>query len=402
MFLPADHFRAQEGLNAVRAAAGRLRWNFFSAEVFRTSGGAPALSRASRTAASVAELFRTLRPDGVVVWRWALSPDEVRASCASPGLPMVFVHRPVDFDAPPDRGVSYVHWDSASVATLAARALLLSGYGDFAYVPWRKPAVWSRERRDKFRAAVELAGTRFHEYEWPESGGGASPRRPVLDRWLAGLPKPCGVFAANDGIGEAVLSACERAGLKVPDDIAVVGVGDVKHVCEATHPTLSSVALDRNDEGRCAAGLLDSWMRRRGSGRAPEPVKIPARGVVQRMSSRFARDRKVVSALEFIRLHACDPGFAPPDVVREMGVSRTMADRLFRVALGRTILGEIHDVRLARARDLLLEGAPPDVVAAECGYSSFDVFRHVFRDRVGATVRKWTLENLRTRSSAGV
>ncbi|MBR0057075.1 MAG: substrate-binding domain-containing protein [Kiritimatiellae bacterium] len=381
MFLPKDHFRAQEGLNAVRAEASPRHWHFFSAEIAREPDGSPVLARATRSAASVSELFRALRPDGVVVWRWALAPDEVRAA-AGRDIPMVFVHRPFDFDAPDDPGVAYVLWDSASIATFAARTLLFSGYGDFAYVPWCADVPWSRERQVVFRRAVEAAGKRFHEFAQP------------LAKWLATLPKPCGVFAANDNTGEAILSACVEAGLHVPDDIAVVGVGDVAHVCEATRPTLSSVALDRRVEGRAAAELLDGWMRRRGKPcPAPPSVKIPARGVALRASSRFARDRRVVAALEFIRLRACDEDFAPPAVARHMGVSRTMADRLFRTVLGRTILDEIHDIRLARAKELLHDGRPPDFVAAECGYSSHDVFRHVFRDRVGQTVRKWVLEN---------
>ena len=127
--------------------------------------------------------------------------------------------------------------------------------------------------------------------------------------------------------------------------------------------------------------------------RRPGSRTLPPWRVVLRASSRFARDRRVVDALEFIRLHACEEGFAPPAVARRMGVCRTLADRLFRTVLGRTILSEIHGARLARARELLRGGTPPDIVASRCGYSSSDVFRHVFRDRTGMTVRRWTLAN---------
>jgi transcriptional regulator GlxA family with amidase domain len=74
-----------------------------------------------------------------------------------------------------------------------------------------------------------------------------------------------------------------------------------------------------------------------------------------------------------------------------MGVGRTLADRLFRTTAGRTILEEIHAVRLARAKDMLRAGRSPDYVAAECGYASYDDFRRVFRQRVGTTARKWAL-----------
>ena len=74
-----------------------------------------------------------------------------------------------------------------------------------------------------------------------------------------------------------------------------------------------------------------------------------------------------------------------------MGCSRTLADTLFRRVVGRTILDEIHAVRLVRAKELLVMGKPADFVAAACGYTSYDDFCRVFKGRVGATVRKWTV-----------
>ena len=378
MLLPGDDHRARDGLDAFRRKAEERHWDFFSAEVSRSANGAARLARSSRSAGSLAELARILRPDGIAVWRGAVFPAEVRTAFG-PRVPAVFVHRSASADFPPgDRPVT-VCWDSSEIAAAAARVLFRSGCDHYAFVPAPHDTSWSRERSDSFRDCVEAAGKAFYEFESP------------LDRWIASLPKPCGVLACTDIVGEAVLSACAGAGVRVPDDVAVVGVGDNAQLCDATKPSLSSVALDRAVEAGAAAGLLDEWMRR--PSRRPAPLVIPPWRVVLRASSRFARDRRVARAMEYIRLHACEDGFAPPAVARCMGVGRTMADKLFRTVIGRSILTEIHDVRLARARELLREGKPPDVVAAQCGYSSSDVFRHVFRDRVGETVRHWVVMN---------
>ena len=378
MLLPGEDPRARDGLDAFRRKAEVRGWDFFSAEVSRGPDGSAQLSRSSRSAGSLAELARILRPDGLAVWRGAVSPSEVRAAFG-PRIPAVFVHRSARADFPSGERPVTVCWDSSEIAAAAARALFRSGYDRFAYVPAPQDTSWSRERGDAFRHCVETAGKSFHAFS------------PPLDRWIASLPKPCGVLACTDVVGEAVLSACAGAGVRVPDDVAVVGVGDNAQLCDATKPSLSSVALDRAVEAVAAAELLEEWMRR--PSRRPASRTIPPWRVVLRASSRFARDRRVVEALEFIRLHACEEGFAPPAVARRMGVCRTLADRLFRTVLGRTILSEIHGARLARARELLRGGIPPDVVAARCGYSSSDVFRHVFRDRTGLTVRRWTLDN---------
>ena len=78
------------------------------------------------------------------------------------------------------------------------------------------------------------------------------------------------------------------------------------------------------------------------------------------------------------------------DVVLSMCVCRTLADRLFRKVAGHSILNEIHSVRIERAKELMAAGKKPDLVAAECGYASYDDFRRVFRQRTGTTARKWS------------
>jgi LacI family transcriptional regulator len=288
--------------------------------------------------------------------------------------------------------IGRVRSDPGSIAAIAARVLLSSGYGDFAFVPNGVPLPWSVERGAAFEHCIEVAGKRFHRFERPPAA--PPPNSAVnegygLERWLEALPKPCGIFAANDAVGEEVLGACAHLGISVPDKVAVIGVDNHEYFCEATTPTLSSIALDLRAEGRAAVELLATMFA--ASVRKSTTRFIAARSAVLRSSTRYARDRRVARALEFIRLNACTDKFGPRDVVREMGVSRTLADILFRKTLGQTILDEIHAVRLDRAKELLASGTAPDIVGAECGYASHDDFRRVFRKRIGTTIRKWTL-----------
>jgi len=64
--------------------------------------------------------------------------------------------------------------------------------------------------------------------------------QPVLVDWLKTLPKPIGLMACNDICGRVVLQACAVGGLRVPDDIAVVGVDNDELMCELSIPPLSS------------------------------------------------------------------------------------------------------------------------------------------------------------------
>ncbi len=382
MIAPRGDSRSEESAKAVRRAAEAQGWAFFSAEVAHTGNGCIAIERSSWPSNSLSELLKSLKPDGIVVWRWVVDPVELRAA-QSKTIPTIFIHRNRDGHIKGTDAVC-IHWDAQSVAILAARVLLSSNYSDYAFAPWRVDSDFSRDYGEAFRTCIVRAGKHF--CGTAETAG--NPQS--LAGWIEALPKPCGVFAANDIIGEEILSACVSLGIRVPDDVAVVGVGDRQHLCEGTHPTLSSVALDRRVEGRAAVELLAEWFEH--PRKRPVPRAIPASNVVLRASSRFCRDRRVVAALEHIRLNACEEKFGPRDVARVMRVSRTHADRLFRAHLGRTILDEIHAARLERAKELLRDGKRPDYVGALCGYASHDDFRRVFRKRTGMTIRKWMLE----------
>ena len=394
MFFPWIGTHPQDAFAGVRGDAAARHWDFYSAETMRADDGVSQLHRSSRSAASISGLIELLRPDGIIVWEDALSPSEVFAT-AGDAVPTVFVDCGAEVDAVRRLRVGRVHNDPGSIAAIAARTLLSSGYGDFAFVPNGVPLTWSVERGKAFEHCIDVAGKRFHRFERPlpaqAHNPGMADEGDRLERWLETLPKPCGIFAANDAVGEEVLGACGHLGIAVPDKVAVIGVDNHEYFCEATTPTLSSIALDLRAEGRAAMELLEAMLS--APRRKPATRFIAARAAVLRASTRYARDRRVARALEFIRLNACDSNFGPRDVVREMGVSRTLADILFRKTLGQTILDEIHAVRLDRAKELLATGIAPDVVGAECGYASHDDFRRVFRKRVGTTIRKWMLSH---------
>lgn len=379
--------RTLAGTQAVADAKG---WHFFQAECTRTPGGELIFLRAP-SGSSLEEILSLLRPDGCIVARGVVSAAAVRAAAVR-GRPDVFPVVLTDYppeDVPQERGVPYATGDAVSFARLAARELLLSGFSDFAYAPWIWNTPWSARRGAEFARLVRLAGGRFHGIPYPldQPGGGSLADR--LAPWIASLPKPCGVFAANDSTGEAVLNACARLHVAVPSQLAVVAVDDLAFICETIRPTLSSIQRDLEGEGRAAAQLLDEWMEH--PRRIPPSRTVPAVALVRRDSSRFAwnRDRRVARAQEWIRIHACEHGLRPRDVVREMGVSASTAARLFRATAGHTLVEEIREARIARAKTRLHAGTPCETVAAECGFSSVLDFRRVFRRCTGMPVMAW-------------
>ena len=389
VFLPQGGESVLRILGGVQDVARSRPWKFSAVECRNTGNGKLRMFR-SPGGGTVAEMLDKINPDGIIVVHNVVEASALRR----PGrrsVPVVFIDRPVGTAAPRRAPHVCVFGEDASFARLAADELFRSGFRDYAFLPWPEDPPWSRGRGKCFARLVTAAGKTFHPFQTPSGGGDATYLLAHIAPFLATLPKPCGLFAANDPVGEAALRVCAQRGWAVPQDFAIVGVDNIEFICEGTAPTLSSISRNWQSEGRAAAELLDEWMA--DPERHPPSRAVPALHVVRRASTFFAADRRVARAMEFIRLHACDEGFGPRDVVREMGCSRTLADTLFRKVGGHSILDAIHGVRLARARELLLAGKPTDVVAAACGYASYDDFRRVFRNRMGATARQWTLKH---------
>lgn len=376
-------------LSGVLRVAQERRWDFYPVTCLHKADGSMFFER-SPGGGTLEELLALLGPDGVIVALDIVTPTNLQAAARAAGLrgrpKCVHLGEPESTDF-----TVYAHGDARGFAELALRQLLKFGFENYAFAPDPRGLPWSRARGEAFTRLVALAGRRLAGLSAvPSQNDGRALTERYLP-WLAALPRPCGVFAANDIVGEAVLLAARRLGIDVPGELAVAGVDDNAAICDHTHPMLSSVRRDLEGEGRAAAELLAEWMSRP-FGRPPRPRAVPPVSLTLRLSTRpsWQRDRRVAHAEEWIRVHACEEGIGPRDVVRQMGVSRTTADRLFRAVSDRTILGQIQSARIDRAKERLRAGVAPDLVAAECGFGSTLDFRRVFRRLVGMPVVKWT------------
>jgi len=312
----------------------------------------------------VAELLAFWRPAGCIVNNDLLAEDLFR------DIPTVFCHRRPSAHASPRHAC--VTFDEKAFAQAAAHELLALDLASYAFMPSPEGEEWSRAREEHF---VRVLGLNGHGVAvFPTSRRPLSQIR-LLSRmadWLATIPRPVGVFAANDDLGALVIAACAQAGLDVPDDVAVIGVDNVEGVCETTQPALSSLAPDlvafRTATYELLRGLIETP-----DATAPRMATIPPLDIVRRTSTRrlAKTDPSVLAACELIRRNACD-GLRARDVAATFPCGRRMAEIRFRAAVGHSILDEIRAVRQARARELRAES--PDrsreVVASLCGYSS--------------------------------
>lgn len=283
--------------------------------------------------------------------------------------------------------------DAVEVATMAANHLMERRFRHFAYVGV-EGRVWSQRREREFSLQIRKAGFEPHIYAPPQRTTDRvwEKEQALIVDWLHSLPKPVGLFACNDDRGREVLEACRLMNLRVPEDVAVLGVDNDEVFCGLAYPPLSSVALNAETAGYRAAELLDAMMQ--GTIRKPRRIQVEALGVVTRRSTDIVavEDEDVAAALQYIhREQGCN--ISVESVVQEVAVSRRNLEKRFRDTIGRTILEEIQTTRLERAKRLLLETTyPVSKVAELSGFGTTGYFIQFFQSRVGRTPRKYRTE----------
>jgi len=285
--------------------------------------------------------------------------------------------------------VPYVETDDAAIARAAVQHFVERDFRHFAFLGDDR-FRWSVNRRDAFAETLRARGRAVAVFD-----RGASQRRQrdeddeAIERWLVSLPRPLALFACYDIRGRQALDACRRAGLAVPDDVAVLGVDDDELLCGLSTPPLSSVIPDSTGAGRLAAGLLERLMR----GERLEATEwlLPPLGIATRQSSDVLAidDPLVVTALQFIRARACT-GIKVQDVVQELGTSRRTLDDRFTARVGHTPHEEIARQQFRRVEQLLAEtDLPLATIADRCGFRHAEYMTVAFTRRHGMPPSRW-------------
>lgn len=294
--------------------------------------------------------------------------------------------------------------DPAATAALAAEHLLERGFRNLAYCGFPNVA-FSTRRGDAFVEYLRERAIEAWSYESsPNSksrpGGPLAQERygemhvDHLVPWLRGLPKPAGIMACNDVRGRQIVTACEIANLKVPEEIAVIGVDNDEVICELSNPPLSSVIPDTYRLGYEGAKLLDRIMNQI-EPPPEETILIPPKGVQTRLSSDFLAipDPELAAALTYIRENACE-GINVDDVIEYCQISRSTLERRFIKYLGLGPKEHIQRMRFERVKTLLRE-TDYDLfqIARLTGFRTTAHLVSAFKSRSGTTPGQYRLNS---------
>jgi LacI family transcriptional regulator len=215
------------------------------------------------------QVLRSGYLDGVIVASTML--DDPTIPCLlQDGVPFVSVGRH------PEEQVNYVDVDNARGARMATEHLLRLGHQRIATITGPLGMMPGRDRLEGYRQALASRGLPVDERliaeaDFTEGGGWAAMRRLLPQR-------PGAAFVASDMMAIGAVKAIKEAGLRIPDDVAIVGFDDLP-VASIVEPALTTIRQPIDRLGATAVEMLISLIE--GTVEGPQHVILPAQLVVR-------------------------------------------------------------------------------------------------------------------------
>jgi len=344
------------------------RWEIF----YESAISAPILRR-------IESAIRTSQVDGIL---GQLADEVLRELVSGAGVPSVNVSA-----MRPDCGVFTVMVDYAAAGKLGASHLLDKKLSNFAYCS--DGHLKSGGIFESYCAELMRAGVKRKDISLLVQGEEIGDRERMCQQ-LHALKKPVGVFAGSDPAARNLVWTCRRLGLHVPEEVAVLGIGDDDLECTLCEPPLSSVAVPAQSIGYKAADLMDGIL----SGKKPPRSRIillEPLGIAERQSTNVlaVEDREVALALRFIHEHAGEP-IMVKDILNAVPLGRRTLEQRFIRVLGRTPRAEIIRNQINRAKLLLRDTELKiNVVSAKSGFAYYPSFRTFFRKEAGMSAAEY-------------
>ena len=306
------------------------------------------------------QLIRQWKPDAMIVRE--SSPHRFDALLDT-SLPLIY--SPTTECRP---NITNIVVNDLEVGRIAAAHMHQVGLRHFAYCGV-ETFFWSRLRGDGFARQVQKQGGSLARFETSEGREfftwDASHKQ--FSKWLLNVPKPIGILCCTDDFALLVQEACLSAKLRIPDEVALIGVGNDESICDLAQVPLSSVQLNIRRGGFDAAESLAGKLRDPRQLSASCAVVIEPTRVIARPSSDAAesRDLEVAKAIAFMRKHI-DSKLSVDDVISKVNLSRRRFYDRFREMTGMSIHSYIQERRLEKFALRLLE---TELTVSEIAYA---------------------------------
>jgi LacI family transcriptional regulator len=284
----------------------------------------------------------------------------------------------------------FIKTDSISIAKLASQHFIEKGLKKLAFCGFSN-YKWSEGREIAFNKFNREAGLVTYNYISPKNSSNSDWENelPNMIKWINELPKPVGIFACNDDRGQHILEVCKMINIKVPDEVAVIGVDNDPMICELSDPPMTSIALNVESAGFEAAKLLDLLTDKKKI--TKKEIVVTPSHIVQRQSSNILAidDQDVLCAIRYIKNNAKNK-ILVRDVVGMTSVKRRTLEKRFRNSIHRSIYDEIRHVRIELISKLLLETSLSITkITSDFDFTDGDHISRYFKKEKGIGLREF-------------
>ncbi|MNP05858.1 Catabolite control protein A [compost metagenome] len=225
------------------------------------------------------QVLREKQVDGIV-FSSAVLKEEYYEVLQAMNIPVILVSSQVDF-AP----VPYVKVDDKQAAYDAVEYLITQGHREIAMISGAETdQMTGAPRIAGYKEALQKHGMAFKEHYLIYADFGFDDGCIAMEKLLKTAPEATAIFAASDEMAVAVLSVAAKHGLKVPEDISVIGYDNLK-LAEMVVPPLTTVDQSLYDMGELACHkLIDMIENDSVANSSIMPHRIVERQTVRRLT----------------------------------------------------------------------------------------------------------------------
>jgi DNA-binding LacI/PurR family transcriptional regulator len=213
------------------------------------------------------QLVQSQRIDGLVAFN-TRSDDKQLPELIRRDFPVVLLGFPSDAEL--GKRMYTVESNGSQAARDATRHLIALGHRRIAHITFSPEEFYAtHDRRLGYRRALEESGIAYDPKIVLLGNYSAESGFAAMRALLKRKPRPTALFAGNDTIAMGAMSAIHAAGLRIPEDIAVVGYDDIPTAAYMI-PPLTTVRTSAIEHGRLALEMLSKLMR----GERPEQAHV--------------------------------------------------------------------------------------------------------------------------------
>lgn len=294
-------------------------------------------------------------------------------------------------------GIINITGDYLEAGRMAARYFMERGLRHFAYYGLNG-VVWSDGRRDGFMevaardAGAPLRKSHIREIKNLKTSWWYNTEK--LIHWLRSLPKPVGIYCCDDNKAYNIIEACsqsQQTGLRIPEDILLLGTDNDETVCQLCMPQLSSVALDVEIAGYQVAALIEYLLNlppKERSKHYSDIIVRPTHIVTRHSTDALVNDNPYISKILRYIENNIGKSLRVEDLVALVPMSRRTLEETFSKSMGTSIYRYIIRTRVSRFQKLILGGLSPSQAAMELGLEYKSLSRE-FKRQTGLSPKEF-------------